>query len=251
VKKSPHPQASSYDKRFQRRQLKRELEVYQRLPTPHNRLIRIFGFSEDDDGDSDDRGLVLEYMPNGSLSAFLKSDAKISGAQQLQWSVEAAEAVALLHSYGIIHADIRPENMVLDKTLGLRIIDLSGSSIDGKPPLSLESTRFYLPRSRKDEMPCSVITDLFALGSSIYQIMTRRQPYEDLNDDEVEVRYSRKDFPSIGGIPYGNIIRRCWMCEFDSAQEVLDTLLVAKQQYMEKEELCISISSVDDVPRPT
>jgi len=154
--------------------------VYQRLPTPHNRLIRAFSFLDDDnDGggggdDDEDRGLVLEYMPNGSLSAFLESDTKISAAQQLQWCVETAEAVALLHSYGIIHADIRPENRLLDETLGLRIIDLSGSSIDGKPPLPLESTRFYLPRSRRDEMPCSVITDLFALGSSIYQIMARR-----------------------------------------------------------------------------
>jgi len=121
-------------------------------------------------------------MPNGSLSTFLESHINISAARQLQWCVEAAEAVVLLHSYGIVYADIRPENMVLDETLGLRIIDLSGSSVDGKPPLSLESTLFYLPLSRKDEMPCSVITDLFALGSSIYQIMTRRQPYQDLND---------------------------------------------------------------------
>lgn len=232
MKKSPHPHTSSYDKEFQRKQLERELEVYQRLPTHHNRLIRNFGFSDDKvDGD---RGLVLEYMPNGSLSAFLKSDIKISVEQQLQWCVEAAEAVVLLHSHGIIHADIRPENMVLDQTLGLRIIDLSGSSIDGKPPLSLESTRFYLPRSRKDEMPCSVITDLFALGSSIYQIMTRQLPYENLDNDEVEARYASKDFPSVDGIPYGNIIRRCWICEFGSAQEVLDSLLVAKQRSMEK-----------------
>ena len=247
MKKSPHPHASSYDKRFQRRQLKRELEVYQRLPTPHNRLIRIFGVSDDDDDSDNDRGLVFEYMPNGSLSAFLESETKISAAQQLKWCVEAAEAVVLLHSHGIIHADIRPENMVLDEMLGLRIIDLSGSSIDGKPPLSLESTRFYLPRNRKDEMPCSVITDLFALGSSIYQIMTRRQPYEDLDDDDVEARYARKDFPPVGSIPYGNIIKRCWICEFGSAQEVLDSLLVAKQQYMEKADPCISTPSVEDM----
>lgn len=43
----------------------------------------------------------------------------------------------------------------------------------------------------KDEMLCSVITDLFALGSSIYQIVTRRQPYEELSDEEVELRYAR------------------------------------------------------------
>jgi serine/threonine protein kinase len=179
----------------------------------------MFGFSDDDD-----RVLVFEYMSNGNLRSFLESHTEILMAQRKQWCVEAAEAVVLLHSYGIIHADIRPENMLLDENYGLRIIDLSGASIDGKCPLSLESTRFFLPRSMKDEMPCSIITDIFALGSSIYQIMTRRQPYDDLMDEEVEARFARKEFPEVDGVSHGGVIRKCWMCEFHSAQEVLDSL---------------------------
>ncbi|KAK3939343.1 hypothetical protein QBC46DRAFT_263421, partial [Diplogelasinospora grovesii] len=92
-------------------------------------------------------------------------------------SVKAAEAMVLLHSYSIIHADIKPENIVLNARLGLWIINLLGASINGKPPLSLESTQFYLPRSIKDKMLCNIITDLFTLRSSIYQIIMRRQPY--------------------------------------------------------------------------
>ena len=80
--------------------------------------------------------------------------------QRLQWCIEAAEAVALLHSYDIIHADINPHNMLLLEHLGLKLIDMSGSSIDGKRPLCLESTRYFLPRSMKDAMRCSVSTDL-------------------------------------------------------------------------------------------
>jgi serine/threonine protein kinase len=218
VTKSPHPQASSYDKEWQRRQIGREYEVYQRLPNSHPRLLRMFGYS------SSEGSLVLEYMPQGNLSRFLQTQTKITIQQQLQWCVEAAEAVVLLHSYNIIHADIKPENMLLDDQYGLKIIDLSGASIDGKPPLSLESTRFYLPRSMKDAMPCSDVTDLFALGSSIYQIVTRRQPYEELSDKDVEYRYARQEFPSTD-IPFGDVIGRCWRCEFDSAQSVLDALV--------------------------
>lgn len=192
--------------------------MYQRLP-PHHRLIRIYDSSEEDDG-----SLILEYMPGGNLKEFLETKGDITKTQRLQWGIEAAEAVVLLHSYGVIHADIKPENMLLDGSLGLRIIDLAGASIDGKPPLSLESTRYFLPRSMKDEMPCNTITDLFALGSSIYQIMTGRPPYEHLDDREVEASYSQKQFPSVDGIPYGDIIRRCWMCGFESAQAVLDAL---------------------------
>jgi hypothetical protein len=78
-------------------------------------------------------------------------------------------------------------------------------------------------------MPCSVVTDLFALGSSFYQIITGRQLYAELNDKEVEMRFARKDFPSVSGIPFGDTIRRCWRCEIDSAQTVLDSLIAERR----------------------
>lgn len=232
VKKSPHPQGSSYDKQWQRRQLEREFEVYQRLPNIHPRVLRMFSYSDDD-------GLTLEYLSNGNLSSYLEKEKEIMLWQRLQWCIEAAEGVVLLHSLGIIHADIKPENMLLDERLGVRIIDMSGSSISGKSPLSLESTRFFLPRCRTDDMPCSVITDLFALGSSFYQIITGRQPYAELNDEEVEMRFGLKDFPSVNGIPFGHTIRRCWRCEIASAQIVLDSLIEERRHLPTNPDLSI------------
>jgi len=163
-------------------------------------------------------------MPKGSLRAVLESSTEISMKHRLRWCIEAAEAVVLLHSHGIIHADIKPENMLLDEELGVRIIDLSGASIDGKEALSLESARFFLPRNVRDEAICNVTTDTFALGSSIYQIVTRKQPYESVESQEVEARYASKEFPSVAGVPFGDIIQRCWMCEFGSTVEVLNAL---------------------------
>jgi serine/threonine protein kinase len=126
----------------------------------------MFAYSDEDDG-----GLILEYMPNGNLRAMLESDVEISMSQRLQWAVEAAEAAVLLHSYKIIHTDIKPENMLLDDQLRLRIINLSGASINKKPPLSLESTQFYLLRSMKDVMPCSTTTNVFALRSPFIRLL--------------------------------------------------------------------------------
>jgi hypothetical protein len=90
----------------------------------------------------------------------------------------------------------------------------------------LENTRFFLPRSRGDELPCSVITDLFALGSSIYEIVTGEQPYVNLEDEEVEARYKRQEFPIVDGMSCGGIIKKCWMGEFNSAKAVEAALKV-------------------------
>lgn len=199
----------------QRRELQRELEIYRRLP-PHRRLIRMLG----EDVVDNDRRLLFEYMPRGDLRHFLRSDADITMERRLQWCAEAAEAVAYLHAHNVIHADIRPDNMLLDQELGLRLIDLCGS-IDGKETLALESSRFFLPRDVRDYPHCSVTTDLFALGSSFYDIVTRKQPYAGMGDEEVEARYARREFPPVEKLPLGNIMRGCWMGGFGSAAEVL------------------------------
>lgn len=106
--------------------------------------------------------------------------------------------------------------------------------MDGKPPLSLESTRFFLPRSMKDEMPCNILTDIFALGSSLYQIMIARQPYEELSDEEVEAIFARREFPSVENIACGAIIRKCWMCCISSSQAVHDALKIYLREYRAK-----------------
>jgi serine/threonine protein kinase len=214
-----------------RKELQREFEAYQRLPSPHPRLVRSFGFSAVPDGDGE-QGLVLEYMPNGNLKAALEApDADISVERRMQWCIEAAEAVVLVHSHGIIHTDIKPENMLLDEALRVRLIDFAGAAFDGKPPLTCEITRFALPvvRNRFSEVAaCSVPTDLFALGSSIYQIVTGKAPYADIASREVEARYTKKEFPPVNGILFGDVIRKCWMCEFESAAEVLKSLTAEK-----------------------
>lgn len=91
-------------------------------------------------------GLILEYMPNGKLREYLQTAAaNLSLNQRLQWACDAAEALHLIHSYKIIHCHVKPENFLLDSKLRLRIIDFSGSSINGSYFSAVESVRFCLP----------------------------------------------------------------------------------------------------------
>lgn len=197
----------------------REVQIYKRLP-PHERLLRMIDYADE----GLDSYIVFEYLRKGNLESFLASDARITYDQQLQWSLQAAEGIALLHSFGIIHADIKPQNMLLDDSMCLRVMDLSGSSINNLPPLCLESTRFFLPRPTDTAMPCSTKTDIFALGSSIYQIMQRSQPYAELASDDVERKYAQKVFPRVDDVPCGDIIMKCWTGQYTSAESVVNAI---------------------------
>lgn len=195
------------------RDLERELRVYQRLPCRHDRLLQMIKYSPED-------GLYLQYMPRGNLRDHVqKAAGAITTSQRLQWAFDTAEALHLLHSHGIIHCDVKPENFLLDSADRLKIIDFSGSSFDGIPGSAVEGTRFFLPRSWDDAS--TVKTDLFALSSTIYEIMTGRQPYDDLSDEEVEARYSQRIFPNMHAIYCQQVITACWRGDIDSAKEAM------------------------------
>jgi hypothetical protein len=98
----------------------------------------------------------------------------------------------------------------------LKIADFSGSCEQGSTPHACESTRYYLPRDWK--RPSTVATDLFALDSTTYELLTSHSPYEEVPSDEAERLYEEKNFPDVSGFLCGDVILKCWLCEFDSAQ---------------------------------
>jgi serine/threonine protein kinase len=212
----------AYPNKEGRKQSLRDIElehrIYQRIGS-HDRFLRMEAYSPED-------GLILEYMSNGNLRQRLR-EASLGATvhQRLQWAHDAAEAVDVLHGHGIIHCDLKPENFLLDSALRLRVIDFSGSSIDGGWASAFESVRFCLPRPWDEKS--TIVTDIFALGSTIFEIMTGKEPYEDLLDDEVEERFRQGIFPSVNTICCGEIIIACWHAEVKSAAEVMKYIKTA------------------------
>ncbi|CAK7213045.1 hypothetical protein SBRCBS47491_001669 [Sporothrix bragantina] len=126
-----------------------------------------------------------------------------------RWALEAVHGVMLLHANGIIHCDIWPQNVGLDASLGVRIMDFGGSALGDLKPLLMENSRFSMPGASWEDY--GVVTDCYALGSSLYETVTGFQPYETLgytNDDGIEAQ----------------TIRKCWHGKFATAADVLASL---------------------------
>lgn len=190
--------------------LAKEADIYRRIG-PHKRLVRMLDHSK--------KGLVLEYMRNGDLKAYLKSHGSIPMSLRLKWAYQVAEAVDLLHKNGIIHCDIKPRNLLLDMSYDIKIIDFSGSSLDGSEPSCIESTRFLRPRHQGDFQ--TIATDLFALGSTLFEIFQGTSPFEEIPSDEVRRLYKQQVFPEISDSNlWGKIIKQCWLSQVDSAADV-------------------------------
>jgi hypothetical protein len=71
----------------------------------------------------------------------------------------------------------------------------------------------------------TIRTDIFALGSAIYEIFTGYPPYTDKTTAEVKVLFSEEKWPTVAGMMTGDIILRCWGGDYKSVQAVKADLL--------------------------
>lgn len=182
----------------------------------HDRIVQYLGKHE--------HGILLRRAMNGDIYSYVsKHEHDISPQLRQKWVTQTAEALSFIHSKGVIHCDIHPNNFLVDEHLNARLCDFAGSLFGSFDGGAMESTRFFLPRDWR--IPPNEQSDLFALGSTIYYIVTSHVPYEELPDDEVTLRYERKEFPNVDGLKCGSAIEGCWTGDFKSAEDVLRAIL--------------------------
>jgi serine/threonine protein kinase len=145
---------------------------------------------------------VMEYIPGGDLSSFMESTAYGKEIIKLI-ATEIILALEYIHSKGIIHKDLKPENVLISNNGHLKLTDFGISDIktthnkfaiisnDGLEPLNnskteivdtdyfrVEGTPNYIaPEVIKDE-PRDYSLDLWALGVILYELYTYRQPFK-------------------------------------------------------------------------
>jgi serine/threonine protein kinase len=151
-------------------------------------------------------GLYLERAANGTIYTYLTEWGQPTPSlqQRIAWCREVTEAVEYVHSKRVIHCDIQPTNILVDESLHLKLADFQGNYIseDGKVILegwSCEPCRYFCPRD--DVFEANWKTDLFALGSTIYFIITGHEVFPDIMggedrwDEKVRSRFALGLFP--------------------------------------------------------
>jgi hypothetical protein len=112
-------------------------------------------------------------------------------------------------------------NMMLSADGTVKLGDFAGSSLDGSRPTVDYEARSKLPGNDEPDE----ISDRFALGSAIFEMATGLAPYQDRSWREVHGLFKREKFPRLTSMPeLDRIIRKCWMQEYRTTQEVVRDL---------------------------
>jgi serine/threonine-protein kinase len=139
----------------------------------HPNVVQVF----DVDHDGETYFITMELMHDGSLESWLKQHGAMPVDRALRVVADAAAGLAYAESLGIVHRDIKPDNLMLDRHGAVKIADLGlARSADDHDTKAVGTPHFMAPEQvlRKE---IDHRTDLYALGCTFYRLVTGRTPF--------------------------------------------------------------------------
>lgn len=170
--------------------------------------------------------IELKYYPNGNLKSYIEKH-RPSIQVRKRWARQIVESAAYIHTMGVRHSDFRLDQWLLDENLNAQLSDFNASGYDRNVKLGLEGSEaigaenpsHYMPRDNAHDS--TVESDLFALGSTLYELVTGKAPYEGRSFESIEDLFRGGVFPSVDELPLSGLITGCWSKKVPSAKELL------------------------------
>ena len=118
-----------------------------------------------------------------------------------RWGIQAADALHYAHSQHVIHGDIKPANLLIDKAENLWLIDFGAAQIacstpDLAMPVSAGTLRYLSPEQIREDAPSiDPRSDVYALGATLFEVMTLRPAVVGDNSNSVITRIAHGTHP--------------------------------------------------------
>jgi hypothetical protein len=132
--------------------------------------------------------IIMEYINGETLSSYLKKKHFcISEKKICEIMKQIGEGIYYLHSFGIVHRDIKPDNILINDKNEIKIIDFGFSKIMGNNEKTNEGfgTLDYAAPEILLRIPYGKEIDIWAMGILLFYILTGRSPFIGINEDDL------------------------------------------------------------------
>ncbi len=116
--------------------------------------------------------LLIEYVPGTTMDDL----PLLKPARMLRVFERIADALTHMHRHGVIHADLKPNNLILGKGTRVKVLDYGLSWIKGEPKDRVQGTPEYIAPETFGHKMVNERTDLYNFGATMYRLATLRLP---------------------------------------------------------------------------
>ncbi len=140
----------------------------------------------------EDRQIIdMEFVEGKTLSAWLK-EKEFSLNEVIAIAVQIAEGLNAAHKKGIVHRDIKPDNIMLTEEGMVKIMDFGLAKAKGSPKLtkthSTLGTLSYMSPEQAQGEKVDQRSDIFSFGAVLYEMITHQRPFK--GEHEAAIMYS-------------------------------------------------------------
>jgi len=147
--------------------------------------------------------MVMEFLVGADLGEVLAQRKKLMPQEAVDYILQAAEGVGEAHAHGIIHRDVKPQNLFLthraDGSPLVKVLDFGlNKDIDNDKTLTKSRTIFgspyYMsPEQMKASRDVDARTDIWALGACLYELLVGEPPFEAPTVAELMIKVLQED----------------------------------------------------------
>ncbi len=148
----------------------------------HPNLVRVY-----DAGEDAERGIcyiMMEYMPGGTLKDRIVKSGAMSVTAAISIATQIAEALAMAHFHGVIHRDVKPDNILFAADGTPKLSDLGvaklvrggGEGTETLQGVIIGTPAYMAPEQIIDSSHIDERADIYSLGVALYEMLTGKRP---------------------------------------------------------------------------
>lgn len=177
----------------------------------HPSIVTIYEYGEWEESSF----IAMELLDGPSLDKVLLEH-RLPWKAVRAWGMQLLEALAYAHSHGVVHRDIKPANiMAVDNGRRVKLTDF-GLALNSDSSLTQEGqilgTPYYMAPELIDGKKGDARTDEYALGVVLYEMLSRRRPFEGDDVRQIMLQILMHPAPSIAGLVGSDVPPQALAC---------------------------------------
>lgn len=160
----------SYVQRF-----KREAKLANNLTDPH--IVRVLDYG----ADRDLYYLIMEYIVGRDLHDILDEEGPFTWRDALETLDQLATALEHAHDHGVVHRDIKPQNLMIDESGLLKVLDFGIARVDALPSLTQSGfvgSPYYVSPEQAMGETVDIRSDIYSSGIVLYELLSGSIPFD-------------------------------------------------------------------------